>query len=211
MTKHDNLWYRLGYALETARQRLPAARSSAGTLLKRPRKKPKKADPSALDEAYRKLLEAFVTVGAGTALTRLLAFWPGSRRPGLLGLGRASAAGAAAAFLAELLRPALAGEGSDAPRKDDIADLLLAGAGRGLIYAAIVEPRIPGPSLLQGSAYGVLEWALTPWGGLEGVAGPATPQGRVPILSTLLRGRKEEEELLEHLAFGIALALLYRR
>jgi hypothetical protein len=77
------------------------------------------------------------------------------------------------------------------------------------MYAAIVEPRVPGPSLLQGSAYGALEYALTPWGGLEELAGPAAPHRRIPALGVLLRGRGEDEELLQHLVFGVALAILY--
>ena len=59
--------------------------------------------------------------------------------------------------------------------------------------------------------YGSLEYALTPWGGLEGLAGDALPDRRIPVVSALLRGRGEEEALLEHLAFGVALALLYGR
>lgn len=211
MTKKDDLWYRVGFALETAKQRLPAAPATAGKLLKHAGKKPKKGKSTSLDELSAKLLDAFLAVGAGTVLSRFLAFWPGRRRPGIFGLGRAGAAGAAAAFLAELLRPALKGETPGPSPEDDLTDILLSGAGRGLLYAAIVEPRIPGPSVLQGSAYGALEWALTPWGGLEELAGSAAPHQKIPVLSTLLQGRKEEEELLEHVAFGIALALLYEK
>ena len=209
MPKKDDLWYRIGFALETARQRVPTSPAPAGKLLKKSLKKRGRGKPAPLDEASHKLLEAFLSVGAGTVLTRLLAFWPGRRSPGLLGLGRAGAAGAAAAFLAELLRPALTGAKSESSIEDDITDILLSGAGRGLLYAAIVEPRIPGPSLIQGSTYGALEWALTPWGGLEELAGSAAPHRKIPILSVLLKGRKGEEDHLEHLAFGIALALLY--
>jgi hypothetical protein len=211
MSNKNDLWYRMGFALETARLRLPEAPAIAGKLLKHAGKKPKKGKSTPLDEATQKLLDAVLTVGAGTALTRALAFWPGRRRPGLFGLGRAGAAGAAAAFLAELLRPALAGDKPARTQEDDLTDLLLSGVGRGLIYAAIIEPRIPGPFYLTGSVYGALEWALTPWGGLEEVAGPAAPHQKIPVLSTLLQRRKEDEELLEHLAFGIALALLYRK
>lgn len=209
MPKKDDLWYRIGFALETARQRIPPSPAPAGKLLKKSLKKRRKGKPAPLDEASHKLLEAILSVGAGTVLTRLLAFWPGRRSPGLLGLGRAGAAGAAAAFLAELLRPALTGAKSQSSIEDDITDILLSGAGRGLLYAAIVEPRIPGHSIIQGSTYGALEWALSPWGGLEELAGSAAPHRKIPILSVLLQGRKEEEDFLEHLAFGIALALLY--
>ena len=215
MPKKDDLWYRIGFALEAARQRIPASPAPAGKLLKRSVKRRGKGKPTPLDEASHKLLEAFLSVGAGTVLTRLLAFWPGRRSPGLLGLARAGAAGAAAAFLAELLRPALSGAKSQSSLpediQDDITDILLSGAGRGLLYAAIVEPRVPGHSVIQGSTYGALEWALTPWGGLEELAGSAAPHRKIPVLSLLLQGRKDEEDFLEHLVFGIALALLYER
>jgi hypothetical protein len=89
--------------------------------------------------------------------------------------------------------------------------LLLSGAGRGLLYAAIVEPRVPGHPILRGTTYSALEYALTPWGGLEGLTGTAAPHRKIPVLSVLLQNRGEEEQFLEHLAFGIALALLYDR
>lgn len=168
-----------------------------------------KRNVAPLDEASGKLLEAVFTVGAGTFLTRLLALWPGSRRPGMFRLGKAAAAGAASAFLTGLIRPLLSSEEASV-LEEDLTDLLLSGAGRGLLYAAIVEPRIPGPGLLRGSVYGALEWALIPWGGLEELAGPAAPQGKVPLLSALLQGDEEEAELLQHLVFGMILSLLYQ-
>jgi hypothetical protein len=158
-----------------------------------------------------KLLDALLTVGAGSVLTRVLSLWPSRRGPGLFRLFRAGAAGAAAAFLAELARPVLTGKKAETPLEEKLTDILLAGAGRGLLYAALVEPRIPGPPLLQGAAYGGLEYALMPWGGLGEVAGSRTPQGKIPALAVLLKDRGADEQLVEHLAFGIALALLYDR
>lgn len=198
--KNEDLWYRIGYALETARNRLPTSPSEL-----------RGKKPAVGDEATRKVLDALFTVGAGSVLTRLLAFWPGRRKPGLFALARAGAAGAAAALLAELIRPAVAGKIAEHPLEDELTDILLAGAGRGLMYAAIVQPRVPGSPVIQGTAYGILEYALTPWGGLEELAGPAAPHKRIPALAILLRGKGEEEELLQHLAFGVALALLYDR
>ncbi len=198
MKKNDDLWYRIGYALEAARHRLPAI----------PQESLKKK-PTVADQASHKVLDALLTVGAGSILTRVVSLWPGRRRPGLFSLFRAGAAGAAAALLAELIRPALSGKKAELSIEEELTDVLLSGAGRGLMYAAIVEPRIPGSPILQGSAYGALEYALTPWGGLEELAGAAAPHRRIPALGVLLRGRGEEEELLQHLAFGVALALLY--
>ena len=124
---------------------------------------------------------------------------------------RAGAAGAAASFLAELTRPAISGTPAETDLEEELTDLLLSGAGRGLLYAAIVEPRVPGHPLLRGTTYAALEYALTPWGGLEGLTGTAAPHRKIPVLSVLLQNRGEEEQFLEHLAFGIALALLYDR
>lgn len=200
MPKNEDLWYRIGYALEATRNRLPPTPPQ--------RRIPK---PSVVGEASHKVLDAVLTVGAGTVLTRLLSLWPGRHRPGLFRLFRAGAAGAAAALLAELLRPAIAGATSEAALEEEIADVLLAGAGRGLMYSAIVEPRIPGHPALRGALYGALEYALTPWGGLEEIAGTAAPHRRIPALAILLRARGEDEELLQHLVFGLALALLYDR
>jgi len=223
MPKKEELWYRVGYALEAARQRIPAAlppesetrkvKGKGRAPLPAPGEKIasalRKAQGRTMDEASSKILDAFLTVGAGTVLTRFLSFWPGRRRPGLFRLLKAGAAGAAASFLAELVRPALTGEKSGGTLEEELTDILLSGAGRGLLYAAIVEPRMPGPPILQGTTYGALEYALTPWGGLEELAGAVAPHRKIPILSVLLQNRGEEEQFLEHLAFGIALALLY--
>jgi hypothetical protein len=198
MHENKDIWYRIGYALETARSRLP---SSSGDVPK----------PSPRNDASKRVMDALFTVGAGSLATKALSLLPGRKRPGLFRLFRAGAAGAVAAFLAELLRPALVGSDRDRPLEEEITDILLSGAGRGLLYASVLEPHLPAPPLLQGTAYAALEYALTPWGGLEEVAGGLSPHRKVPVLSVLLRTRGEEEQFLEHLAFGLALALLYDR
>lgn len=203
MPTKENLWYRVGYALETVRNRLPTPPDQEG-------KKPSPAHGLS-HEVSHKVLDALLAVGAGSVLTRVLALWPSRKGPGLFRLFRAGAAGAAAAFLAELIRPALTGKRSEATIEEELTDILLAGAGRGLLYAALVEPRVPGPPLLQGAAYGGLEYALSPWGGLGELAGSKAPHGKVPALSVLLKDRGADEQLVEHIAFGVALALLYDR
>jgi hypothetical protein len=197
MQKKEDLWYRVGYALETAKTRLPRSRLEGA--VKRPAK----------EDVNQKLLDTLLTVGAGSVLARTLSFWPGRGRPGLFRLFRAGVAGAAAAFLTELVRPALVGRPPDVPLEEELTDVLLSGAGRGLLYAAVVEPRAPGPPVLRGTAHGALEYALVPWGGLEELTGSAAPQRRVPFLSVLLHRRDREELFLEYLVFGVALAVLY--
>jgi hypothetical protein len=202
MPKNENLWYRVGYALESVRNRLPAHPSESGVA-------PAEVE-GATPEVTNKVLNALLAVGAGSVVTRIVSLWPSRGGPGLFRLFRAGAAGAAAAFLAELARPALTGRATETPLEQELTDILLAGAGRGLLYAALVEPRIPGPPLLQGAAYGSMEYALTPWGGLSELAGSKAPQAKVPALAVLLKDRGADEHLVEHIAFGVALALLYQ-
>ncbi|MFH1764652.1 MAG: hypothetical protein ABIF09_10710 [Gemmatimonadota bacterium] len=199
MQNKENLWYHLGYALGKGRRQLPAKRESRA------------GKPSPVDDVSHKVLDAFLAVGAGSVLTRALALWPSRRGPGLFRLFRAGAAGAAAAFLAELARPVLTGKTTETALEEKLTDILLAGAGRGLLYAALVEPRIPAPPILQGLAYGSLEYALRPWGGLGKLAGSQAPHGKIPALQILLKDRGADEHLVEHVAFGVALALLYDR
>lgn len=203
MSTKQNLWYQVGYALETARKRLPPSKGlESGTAA------------TAIDGPQGvtfKVVDALLTVGAGSVLARVLSLWPSRNNPGLFRLMRGGAAGAAAAFLAELARPALTGKDPERPLEAELTDVLLAGAGRGLLYAALVEPRVPGPTLLRGAAYAGLEYALSPWGGLANLAGNKAPQGKIPALSVLLKDRRTEEQLIEHVAFGVALAILYDR
>ena len=199
MHKKENLSYRMGYALETVLSRLPTAKEAGGK------------KPSPVDDVSHKVLDALLTVGAGSVLTRVLSLWPSRRGPGLFRLFRAGAAGAAAAFLAELARPVLTGRNAETALEEKLTDVLLAGAGRGLLYAALVEPRIPAPPVLKGAAYGGLEYALRPWGGLGELAGSKAPHGKIPALQLLLKDRGADEQLVEHVAFGVALALLYDR
>ncbi len=203
MPNNESLWYRVGYAIETVRDRLPPPNREGGG--KRPPTQNLSHDVS------HKVMDALLAVGAGSIFTRVFSILPSRRKPGLFRLLRAGTAGAAAAFLAELVRPALTGRVPHAPMEEALTDILLTGAGRGLLYAALVEPRIPAPALLQGVAYGSLEYALTPWGGLGEVAGSKAPQGKIPALSLLLKDRGTDEQLVEHVAFGVALALLYDR
>ncbi len=202
MQTKENLWYRVGYALETVRNHLPA-NPGEGSGESTP------AVTTAPNETH-KVLNTLLTAGAGSIVARALAIWPSRRAPGVFRLFRAGAAGAAAAFLAELVRPVLTGKKPDTALEEELTDVLFAGVGRGLLYAALVEPRIPGGPILQGAVYGGLEYALSPWGGLGELAGSNTPLGGIPAISVLLRDRENDEELVERIAYGVALALLYR-
>ena len=203
MPTKENLWYQVGYALETFRSRLPAPRESQAV-------ESGKASKEVAPDVSRQILDTLLTVGAGSLLARAFSLWPSRKGPGIFRLFRAGAAGAAAAFLAELIRPAFTGRKPEAALEEEVTDVLLAGAGRGLLYAAVVEPRVPGHPVVQGMVYGGLEYALTPWGGLSELAGSHSPQGKIPALAVLLKDRGADEQLIEQIAFGVALALLYK-
>jgi hypothetical protein len=208
MPTKENLWYRVGYALENLRHRLP--KPPEGELPEGKAAEANGASEDVTPDVSQKILDTLLTVGAGSLLARAFSLWPSRKGPGIFRLFRAGAAGAAAAFLAELVRPALTGRKAETPLEEEITDVLLAGAGRGLLYAAMVEPRVPGHPVLQGAVYGGLEYALTPWGGLSELAGSHSPQGKIPALAVLLKDRGADEQLVEQIAFGVALALLYR-
>jgi hypothetical protein len=135
---------------------------------------------------------------------------PARHTPGVLGLLRAGAGGAGAALLRELLDPLIRGEGGRPQLRAVASETLLAGAARGLVYAAMIEPRLPGPHALQGVLYGSLEYAVSPWGGLDALLGERAPHRRIPLVSGLFVDYAlGEDSYLDHLAFGVALALLY--
>jgi hypothetical protein len=203
MPTKENLWYQVGYALETFRSRLPAPGEGQAV-------ESGKASKEVAPDVSHQILDTLLTVGAGSLLARAFSLWPSRKGPGIFRLFRAGAAGAAAAFLAELIRPSLTGRKPETAPEEEVTDILLAGAGRGLLYAAMVEPRVPGHPVVQGMVYGGLEYALTPWGGLSELAGSHSPQGKIPALAVLLKDRGADEQLIEQIAFGVALALLYK-
>lgn len=198
MPRDDDFWFRLGYAAERA-----LGRVSPGE--KKPRQpRRKEAREPAVGEAAGRLIAA----GAGTSVVRLLERWGGRGRPGPLSLIRAAGAGAAAALLVEVARPLLTRQ--ELSLDGDLIRELLSGAGAGLVYAALVEPRVPGPPLFRGAVYGTVEYLISPWGGLGDVLGPLTPQKRLPLVGALLEdGDHPRTSWVEQLAFAVALAELY--
>ena len=95
-----NIWYQLGYALETARQHSPAP--------KKVRKKPGEADDAPAPSAVDQLLAA-----GGGAVTHRLISALSRRRPGTLRIARAALAGAGAAFVLSLLRMSANGSSAE--------------------------------------------------------------------------------------------------
>jgi hypothetical protein len=157
-----------------------------------------------------KALAAAVVAGGGALVTAALRAWPPRGTPGPLRLARAGAAGAGAAVARMVIQRLLDLDGASEADADPLAPVL-AGAARGLIYASVVEPRLPGPSILRGAVYGGLEFGASPWGGLEGLLDTLPPHRRVPFLASLLDARDNDPTLAGHLLFGVILASLYGR
>lgn len=207
MDSDQSLFYRLGYALERARQTSRQAPSQAGDGL---RGLAKRREPEAPKPPVRlPETEEVLTSVALIAISKVLDRWRPRGRTGPLRLLGSLAAGAGAALVVELIRPLLRG-GPVLELDRTTADRLLAGAGQGLLYGAAVEPRVPGPPLLKGVLYGSVEYAVDAAGGLSRLLGAHAPHRHVPFLGDLLEGAEPHERLyLEHVIFGVTLATLY--
>jgi len=217
MVDQDNVWYRLGYTLEHAREHLP--RSDRLHTLEE-RQADRKVGADRTSRPGRGLLrrnsptgepwEAVLAGGTTALFGRVLEALPGKRKPGLMRLLHAGAAGVGAALLRELLRSLRTGERPPPPIAQLLEDAVLTSFARGLVYGSLAEPLIPGPSVIQGAAYGSLEYAAAPWGGLTNLVGARAPHRKVPFLADLLDNLgPDEHTLADHILFGIALATLY--
>ncbi len=143
----------------------------------------------------------------------------GRRRPRPHALARGIAAGAGAAGAALIYRLLLArrNEGLGEPTTQglrgspgEVADELLAGAGRGLLYAALLAPYLPGPPIVRGAIAGTVDYLAMPLGGLYAPLQALSPLRRVPIISILLEtGDAEDEPYFNFLLHGVLLGLLY--
>lgn len=209
MPPKQSLWFRLGYALERAREGPPAAGRSLRGLAEQ-QAKPLKAEGESGPGPAWPSIDSIVASGASAAVAKVLNGWKPQRKASTLRLLRAGAAGAAAALLVDMLRPLIHGEPGVGPLDKETVDRLIAGIGQGLVYGAVVEPRIPGPTLVKGALYGTAEYAVDPVGGLSRLLGPHAPQHRLPVIGHLLEDLDPHDRAYaEHMVFGVALALLY--
>lgn len=206
MPPKQSLWFRLGYALERAREGPPAAGRSLRGLAEQQTKRLKAEGESGPGPAWPSI-DSIVASGASAAVAKVLNGWKPQRKASTLRLLRAGAAGAAAALLVDMLRPLIRSEPGVGPLDKETVDRLIAGIGQGLVYGAVVEPRIPGPTLVKGALYGTAEYAVDPVGGLSRLLGP---QHRLPVIGHLLEDLDPyDRAYAEHMVFGVALALLY--
>ena len=198
----ESIWFQLGYALELARRRAPA-KVTMRERPERPERGGRAESPGA--SAVDQLLSA----GTGIVTDRLFALLSG-RSPGTWRVTRAALAGAAAALAMSLLRPRANGSSNGRSPNDDPAADMLVGAGRGILYSTVLEPRLPGSPLLRGATFGVIEYVASPLGGLDGILGASSPHRTAPLLAALLTtGDSPSSSLAEHIAFGVTLGLLY--
>lgn len=134
-------------------------------------------------------------------------------RPGPVSWTRVVIAGVAATFLADLAARTLDGRRSarTAPADDD-AQALFQRFGAGIAiaagYASLLYPRLPGPPLLRGLAFGVFEVAAASRGGLVRMAAE-TPGLRFPLQGLALP-LNDDAGPAAHMAFGLGLGLFYR-
>lgn len=92
----------------------------------------------------------------------------------------------------------------------ELFDELLAGAGRGLIYAALLDPYLPGPPPLRGALVGTADFLAAPLGGLFVRMQESSPIRRVPVISALLDvGSVRDGPFPYFLLEGILLGLIY--
>lgn len=214
MADQESLWYRLGYGLEHARgaalggRRLRSlAERREDNVAPRPPARPA-AEPAG--PGHEDGYEAVVAALAAALGSRALHLVPARRRPGLGRLLKAGLAGAGAAVARELVRPLLVGRSDGRAPQEAVRDAAVAGAARGLLYGALVEPRLPGPPLVRGLLFGYVESLASPWGGLTRLAGRSAPHRQVPVLSALYDDLPPDEDTLaDHLLYGATLALLY--
>ena len=224
-----SIWYQLGYALESARHGAQSAREIRSAKKAPPvgkgrstgearsaRNTPGEAtDPERrpVSRPVSSTVDQLIATGTGVLGDRLFSIMVG-QRPGTLRLTRAALAGAGAALALSLFRNGKNGtpRAGQSPRDPTVE--LLTGAARGMLYGAVLEPRLPGSPLLRGATYGVMEFVTSPFGGLDGILGASSPHRTMPIVAALLGannsgGESGAESIADHVAFGVTLGLLY--
>lgn len=160
--------------------------------------------------------DAFPPLGhAGGMVAGATAAWILARvlRPRPVRWTRVVVAGVAATVLADFAARTLDPELRDRrPLLQDDPDVmfrrLAGGVAMAAGYASLLYPRLPGPPLLRGLAFGALEVAAAPSGGLVRMAADA-PGVRYPLQPLALEA-EEDPGPVAHLAFGLGLGLFYR-
>jgi hypothetical protein len=211
MSSDQSFWFRLGYALERARQTPSRTRHRLAPLQERERTSTaREVAKRRATRAQRPVADDLIAAGAAALATKALDAWRPRRGTGPFRLLKAGVAGAAAALLVDLVRPLLRGTAQLPVLDGSTVDRILAGAAQGVLYAGVVEPRIPGPALVKGTLYGSTEYIADPAGGLSRLLGGQSPLRRIPVMNRLVEDLDPHDRVyFEHVTFGIALAFLY--
>jgi hypothetical protein len=149
---------------------------------------------------------------AASSLTRTsVQRWAKGRRPTFGRLLRGVAAGAGAAAILVAAKAILRrGDPESRGPAEDILDELLAGAGKGVLYAALLDPLLPGPPAAKGALAGTVDYLASPFGGLYSRLQPLSPIRKIPVVSILLEtGDAEPDPYLVYLVQGALLGVLY--
>ena len=207
MQARANIWYRLGYAWETARPGPAARNGGASGQARPPFRSGNGSAPSSTSKIAPSLLWRNLLDEAG-GLARRVVGGRAARSPARAHLPRAALAGAGAALAARSLARLLA---PDAPSGDEpgLGLELVQGAAEGLALA-VLSRHLPSGRLLQIGLCGAARYAAAPRGGLPRVIRPIAP-ATIRTLSALAPGSGRNGGLLEHAAFAAAFVLLYGR
>ena len=207
MPPKQNYWFHLGYALERLRSISPGATEEVRILKGRP----SPAGQNTSEDARTNWLplKELATPEAVAILSKLLRTWKPRHKTALGSLVRAGAAGAVSALILDLISPAV--HGSESPKLDrETGDRLLAGIRQGLLYGAVLEPKVPGPTVLKGALYGTIEYAVNPMGGLSQLLAAHDSEHPHSTLENFLEEfDSHNRSYTEHVIFGVILALLY--
>jgi hypothetical protein len=193
--RDESVWYALGRALG-------GAETGLGTVASNP---PRRREGPSPEPRFPRPVTGTLAGATGAVLLNGLERWLGRRRPPLRRLLRGAIAGAGAAGILVALRAFLR-------REDEVEflDEMLSGAGKGIIYASLMEPLFPGPPILRGSLAGTLDYLVSPTGGVFYRLQALSPARKIPVISILLEaGGAEDDPYLVFLCYGAALGLLY--
>lgn len=163
------------------------------------------------DSGFLSPLGGAASAAAGSAIASGVQRWVRRRRPTLQRLVRGAAAGAGAAGILTAARILLRDDETDPAQgvPTEVMDELLAGAGRGILYAAVLDPFLPGPPALRGALVGLGDYLLAPWGGLFSRLRTLSPVAKLPVVGVLMEmGDAEDDPFLAFLLFGLALGIL---
>ena len=207
MEAKASIWYRLGYAWETARSG-PVAGNGGGTGPRRPSSRSENGSaPSAIRKIAPSLFRRNLLDEAGGLARRVVAGRI-NRPPARRDLPRAALAGAGAALAARSLAGLLARDATPG-EEAGLGVELVQGAVEGLALTVLCR-HLPSGRLLQIGLCGAARYAAAPRGGLPRVIRPIAP-ATVRTLSVLAPESGRSGGLLEHAAFAAAFVLFYGR